>query len=186
MSDQNPTDGTLKAVYQELCNSYRAIDDFRAKLLGLLPLATGGAFLLVGDNLSAMLLGGESVSPEAQGLLGSVGVLGFVITLGLFAYEIFGIKKCGALIEAGKKIEGSLEINGQFNRRPQNVLRIINEPFAAGVIYPAVLAAWTFFALVFANPNAARWVAIIVFVVGFAITLIYDFVLRRRRWVTSM
>ena len=26
----------LKTIYQELCDSYRAIDDFRAKLLGLL------------------------------------------------------------------------------------------------------------------------------------------------------
>jgi hypothetical protein len=27
----------LRAIYQELCNSYRAIDDFRTKLLGFLP-----------------------------------------------------------------------------------------------------------------------------------------------------
>ena len=32
-------EGKLKA-YEELCTSYRAIDDFRAKLLGFLPLAT--------------------------------------------------------------------------------------------------------------------------------------------------
>lgn len=32
----------LKAAYQELCSSYHAIDDFRAKLLGFLPLATAG------------------------------------------------------------------------------------------------------------------------------------------------
>jgi hypothetical protein len=31
------------AAYEELCTSYRAIDDFRAKLLGFLPLVTGGA-----------------------------------------------------------------------------------------------------------------------------------------------
>ncbi|MBN2419289.1 MAG: hypothetical protein JXL81_07880, partial [Deltaproteobacteria bacterium] len=33
-------------IYKELCNSYRAIDNFRAKLLGFLQLATGGVFLL--------------------------------------------------------------------------------------------------------------------------------------------
>jgi hypothetical protein len=27
----------LRTVYRELCQSYRAIDDFRAKLLALLP-----------------------------------------------------------------------------------------------------------------------------------------------------
>ena len=31
----------LRTVYRELCSSYRAIDDFRTKLLGFLPLATG-------------------------------------------------------------------------------------------------------------------------------------------------
>jgi hypothetical protein len=45
MSDEK--NENLKTVYQQLCESYRAIDDFRAKLLGFLPLATGtGIFLL--------------------------------------------------------------------------------------------------------------------------------------------
>lgn len=49
MSDGNIRDErpeNLRTAYKELCNSYRAIDDFRAKLLGFLPLATGGVFLL--------------------------------------------------------------------------------------------------------------------------------------------
>jgi hypothetical protein len=38
----------LLTAYTELCTSYRAIDDFRTKLLGFLPLATGtGIFFLV-------------------------------------------------------------------------------------------------------------------------------------------
>ena len=46
MSD--PQDEKLKTTYDQLCYSYRAIDDFRAKLLGFLPLATGtGIFLLI-------------------------------------------------------------------------------------------------------------------------------------------
>ena len=36
----------LVPVYNELCNSYRAIDDFRTKLLGFLPLVTGGGLIL--------------------------------------------------------------------------------------------------------------------------------------------
>ena len=31
----------LRTVYKELCNSYRAIDDFRTKLLGFLPWRLG-------------------------------------------------------------------------------------------------------------------------------------------------
>jgi hypothetical protein len=46
MSDDN-----YRAVYQELCNSYRAIDDFRAKLLAFLPFASAaGLFLLLKDE----------------------------------------------------------------------------------------------------------------------------------------
>ena len=36
LSDQQAQN--FRAVYQELCNSYRAIDEFRTKMLGLLPL----------------------------------------------------------------------------------------------------------------------------------------------------
>jgi hypothetical protein len=41
----------LRAVYQQLCESYRAIDDFRTKLLGFLPLATAtGMFFLITEE----------------------------------------------------------------------------------------------------------------------------------------
>jgi len=38
--------GNAKTAYETLCTRYHAIDDFRGKLLGFLPLATGGIFLL--------------------------------------------------------------------------------------------------------------------------------------------
>ena len=66
-----------RAIYQELCISYRSIDDFRAKLLVFLPLASaGGIFLLLGPF-------GKN---NAQYLL-PVGLFGLPITLGLFSYE---------------------------------------------------------------------------------------------------
>lgn len=173
----SPQDEQLKA-YEQLCTSYRAIDDFRAKLLGFLPLATGtGIFLLLGtSNLKDV----QNLPAATQSFLMAVGAFGFLITLGLFFYEIYGIKKCAALIKAGQDMEDSLHLNvGQFKKRPQNVARLINEPFAAGVIYPTVLAAWTFFALTFAWPEANPWIPISVLIVGFAWTLIYDFLLRR-------
>ena len=41
----------LRTVYRELCSSYRAIDDFRTKLLGFLPLVTGtGLFFSNGQS----------------------------------------------------------------------------------------------------------------------------------------
>lgn len=177
-------------VYEQLCNSYRAIDDFRAKLLGFLPLATGtGVFLLITDQAKIVSM---------QNLFQPIGLFGLVITLGLFFYELYGIKKCTRLIRVGKELEEKvLEVsNGQFATRPPGVALLINEPFAASLIYPAVLAAWTF--LVFAFPTVqdpipgqsqiisplkfqivAQYWAIGVFLVTFAGTFSYNVFLVR-------
>jgi hypothetical protein len=169
-----PQEEKLKA-YEELCTSYRAIDDFRAKLLGFLPLATGTGIFLLFNNLPTKV--------KAFSL--PLGISGFAITLGLLSYEIYGIKKCHALIEAGKHLEDSLHIDGQFRERPQNVARVINEPFAAGIVYPTVLAAWTYLALHYVSKEQIpawipAWIAaIVVFFGGFAGILIYDFWLRK-------
>ena len=158
----------LRTVYTELCSSYRAVDDFRTKLLGFLPVATGaGIFFLVTDKEKI-----DFVHPYFP----YVGAFGFVITLGLFFYELYGIKKCTHLIWAGKDIETEMQTgDGQFSRRRPGIAGWINEPFASGVIYPAVLGAWTFIALAFsAYKTAAPWLAISVFAVGFAICLFYN------------
>jgi len=183
MSDEK--NENLKAVYQQLCDSYRAIDDFRTKLLGFLPLATGGGiFLLLGP------LSDQKTSVLAKPYMAPVGAFGFVITLGLFCYELYAIKKCGSLIEAGRQIEGRLHVAGQFLNRPREVAFLINEPFAAGIIYPAVLAAWTYLAFRFRQPAADYSMkAIIVFIVGFAVSVIYNLWLkfnlgsRLNRWL---
>jgi hypothetical protein len=138
-------DDNLKEVYQQLCDSYRAIDDIRMKLLGLLPIATGAGIVVLTD-------GGKST--PAKGLSASIGIFGLVATIGLFSYELHGIKKCAYMIDAGKQIEKRLNIYGQFQRRPHEVAGFIDEPFAASIIYPAALAGWLFFALL----DLPRWV----------------------------
>ncbi len=163
--NDNPLD-----VYRELCSSYRAIDDFRAKLLAFLPFATGGGIFL--------LLNKDIASGEFTRFFVPIGAFGFLITLGLFAYEIYGIKKCGALILAGQQIENWLHSDGQFGRRPREVFGFINEPFAAGIIYPAVLAAWTFLGLIFVLPQNAWWIALAVFGAGLALSLRYNYLLQ--------
>jgi hypothetical protein len=176
-TDPQPED--LRTIYKELCTSYRAIDDFRSKLLGFLPLATGAGIFLLLDKLKD----GGSLPVEAKSHLPVVGGFGFLITSGLFLYEIYGIKKCCALIQAGRKMECSLHNDGQFITRPQNVALVINEPFAAGVIYPAVLAAWMYFALIFVCPKDSGipiLISLSVFIAGLVCTLIYDFQLRGR------
>jgi len=70
-----------------------------------------------------------------------------------------------------------LRSDGQFFHRPREVINFINEPFAAGIIYPAVLAAWIFLGFVSKFPQCV-WsialVALLLFVVGFASSLFYN------------
>src|SRR5207249_2028572 len=84
-------------------------------------------------------------------------------------------------------------------RRPRSVLGIINEPLAAGVIYPAVLAAWLFLVRLphgqvhpapkvqvpgppIHTPKAeVPLVSILVFVGGLVLTVIYNVVIDQRR-----
>ena len=165
MSDQE--------VYREICNSYRAIDDFRMKLLGFLPLASGGLLaLLVNPDL---LLGKDGAASTPSSLAPAIATLGFVVTLGLFALEIFGIRKCTALIAVGASLEtkaGSVG-HGQFADRPPGVLGFIAEPLAAGIIYPAVLATWIYFVLHLARRECAAMLAIFVFAAFFLLSLGY-------------
>lgn len=165
--EDDPAASNRTAIYGQLCESYRAIDDFRTKLLGFLPFATGaGVFLLLGDAAKR--------TSEATVFFAPIGLFGFVITAGLYAFELFGIKKCHFLIETGKHLENELNVVGQFVTRPDPVWGKVYEPFAAAVIYPAVLAAWAFLALEFTCWSQAAWiVAIVVFVVGFLSSLRY-------------
>src|SRR4051794_24706660 len=125
----------LRVLYEQLCQSYRAIDDFRSKLLGFLPFVTGAGVLT--------LLG--PLKDEDSALLTPAGAFGFFATLGLFAFEIHGIRKCHALINAGRRIEARLKMAtfGQFCSRPRFFL---DEPFASGVIYSTASATWAYIA----------------------------------------
>ena len=132
---------------------------------------TGGGLILLSGR-------GEDVRKE---FFAPIGRFGIVVTLGLLSYELFGIKKCHSLIEAGKALERDMRWdNGQFIRRPNNVLWVVNEPFAGGLIYPAALAAWTYLALLYENPERGQSLAISVFIVGFVTILLYDWFLRNR------
>jgi hypothetical protein len=138
-------------VYEQLCQNYRAIDDFRMKLLGLLPFVTGaGVTVLLG-----LADGAKTKTTVDSHFLGGVGAFGFLVTWGLFAYEVHGIKKCGWLIITGRRIERRLGVQGPFTTRPQKVAGLIDEPIAASVIYPATLAAWVFLAFVTDHPVRA-------------------------------
>ena len=95
----------LLQAYSLIADAYHRIDDFRAKLLALLPLAAGttGILLLLRTDLGLRNEG------KAQ-ILVAVGIYGFLTTLGLCVYEIRGIQRCQDLIKAGRQLEGKLEL----------------------------------------------------------------------------
>jgi hypothetical protein len=172
----------IRTVYDQLCESYRAIDDFRTKLLAFLPLASGaGIFLLIGKP-------GEGIPAH---LLMPIGVFGFLTALGLYIFEIYGIRKCTHLIVVGRYLEEQLGIGGQFENRPIGIEGIglipksiasgISEPFASGIIYPAVLGAWAFVAFYKQGCNApAGFLGVAVFFVGFFASVKFSHWLRKK------
>jgi len=154
----------LRIAYQQVCSSHNAIADFRAKLLGFLPLASGtGIFLLLNNNVTTNGVAKQYIWP--------VGIFGFVVTLGLFFYELRGIQQCNRLIAVGERIEYLLTIDGQFNRRINPPSRIISHTFAARVIYPAVLAAWIYLALVFIQGFSSNGTTFLQWVILIAVPL---------------
>ena len=135
------------AVYTEIGNNYRAMDDLRLRLLALLPLATGAGIVV--------LLGGHGV-PAAIDV--PVGLFGMVATISLYFYELHGIEKCAHYIDAGAKLEEDFKVRGSFTNRPHGIFGVIvSELLPAALIYPASFTGWLFLALYHVG-NIARGV----------------------------
>lgn len=157
-------DTRREAAYAEVCTSYHAIDDFRMKLLGLLPVATGtGVFLLLNGN--------DHETNQSKDFLFAIGLLGFAFTLGLFAFELYGIKRCHYLIRTGQRLEAKLRVDGQFLNRPQELVGFISEPLASGFIYSASMAAWLFLLVAFSSQGWQVAVPSVTFALGMLFTL---------------
>src|SRR5918992_1867190 len=91
---------TLRLAYTETCKSHQGIADFRAKLLALLPIASGaGIFLILSET---------SPRPGAAELA-AIGLFGFAATFGLFMYELRGIQHCHELRRQAGQLESALE-----------------------------------------------------------------------------
>ena len=158
-SDPSPLTGTmvlddsardvLKEVYKEVCTSFHAIDEFRAKLLGILPIASLAGMLAIAKELTA--------DPTGRRLIGFAGFFAAAFTLALFLFEIRGILRCHFLIERGAQIEKALGVRGQFCVCSQQFEKtaesradsVFNVKVAASTIYSLVFSAWIFLALRF-------------------------------------
>jgi hypothetical protein len=118
----------LLTEYQEVCRSHAGITDFRAKLLALLPLASGAGLGLL------LAQGNGGLSRTEAGLLVALGAFGAVVTAGLFLYELRQIDVCKQLRNHAEWIERRLGIEaGQFGgRRERLSLREVYSGAAAG------------------------------------------------------
>ena len=104
------------ADYQEVCRSHAVITDFRAKLLALLPIASGTGIGLL------LIQGKDELSSTGAGLLVALGVFGATVTAGLFLYELRQIDLCKQLRNHAAWIERQLGIEaGQFGGRRERL-----------------------------------------------------------------
>jgi hypothetical protein len=134
----------LLPAYQAACNRHQQIDDFRGKLLALLPIASGAAGLLL-----------LSKSDTWDKYLTPIGIYGFAATLGLFIYELYGVSNCKRIMDQAGALEDELDIPekmGQFRDREKDPLHLlIAAEMASWIVYLSVLAGWLYVA------GAPKW-----------------------------
>jgi hypothetical protein len=142
MADEHADRSAILAVYAEVSNNYRAIDELRLKLLALLPLATGtGIVVFLGRGGSAPGAG----APAHVAV--PIGLFGMVATVSLYFYELHGVEKCAHFIQRGDLIERQLDVRGSFRNRPHHIFGVVSELLPTMIIYPASFATWLFVAL---------------------------------------
>jgi hypothetical protein len=119
LNNRQRKDEMLRHQYQEVCANYRAIDDFRGKLLTLWPIlggAAGGVALLASN-------------PANKGYLWAVGLLGLAVSLGLAVYEWNQTLRCDQLKKVGRQLEREMELEtAQFLTLPSGFGRGIKAP----------------------------------------------------------
>jgi hypothetical protein len=129
----------LDLAYKRAGDSYEAITEFRAKLLALLPLATGTAAFLLLERAQAD-------GPQFRQLLGPIGIFSAVVTLGLSFYELRGMQRCHRLEVQAGALERQLGLTAElapFLGQPPRALGNMFGPPAAGlIIYLATVFAW--------------------------------------------
>ena len=148
----------LIKIYDKCSEGYHKVDDFRSKLLGFLPLASGitvlGSLYIEHKTDDKSLLNAHQIA---------IGLFGLVVTFRLLVYELKGIEKCTQFIKLGKWLEEQMEENEKSYDTDKKVKKgffiellkgddFFTEPIATGFVYSIVLALWTYVGLLDFNP----------------------------------
>ena len=166
----HPSNEALQAAYQQVCTSYHNVEDFRSRLLGLIPGVTAGSFI-------ATIASNPEKSHALTNLVFPFGILGALVVLGLFFYEIENLRRATMLSIRGQWLEQAMNIVGPFAPYPDS---IFNARDAAAIIYSISFAGWVCIALWFPLPGLAIYITLLVLVVCAALSFLYIRALRTR------
>lgn len=176
-------DEKLKLDYEKTTTYYHQLADSRFKLLTLVPLVTGATVLLSKDaNPSSVLV---------------LGILGFVVTLGIFLYNQRNTQIFDTMILRAKMLEILLKLEplderyryaGPFLSRPERTMKLFGVIKVWGdrglaIIYGPTLAVWAFLitnSLLTLKPIPSPISTIIV--VGIPLSVALAFVWQMDKW----
>ena len=135
--------------YEQVCNSYYKIDEFRGRLLALWPIlggAAGGIALLASEKLRT-----DYLLP--------IGIFGFLVSVGVGIYEWTQTLRCAQLKQVARQLEKDMELKERqaqfssiYNGYAINLSgepvegRIIRIGVASAVVYVSVAIGWLYIA----------------------------------------
>jgi len=165
----------LRIAYEEVCKAHDGISEFRAKLLALLPIASGAGIFLLLDLKDPL---------PAPKYLVAIGIFGGLIAMGLYIYELRGIQKCKVLTDCGSALEKEILKNpqgkGAFTDDSEAAFGFVGATWAARIVYPSVIGGWAYVSLSGLDKLCSTPDLVIAGVVGLAFVLFGVLVGRRQ------
>lgn len=142
----NDRSDLLRLDYEHTIQYHHHLSDIRFRLLAFVPIATGGAIVLVEESLT-----GPAVL--------AIGLLGFLVTLGITIYDQRNTQIYDAMQKRAKMLEGLMgfpplnaeakRCGGAFLDRPDRGRRLLGlilmwHDRGLAIIYSAVFAGWAY------------------------------------------
>jgi len=133
---RNETLDTLKMEYKEVHSYWRILTDIRFKLLAFVPTLAGLGVALIPKTTEPL---------EAF----AVGLLGFIVTLGITFYDQRNSQLYNAAIIRAKDLEREMKFRGIFSLRPRRKRKFFLciemwHDRALAMVYASALGAWLF------------------------------------------